>query len=219
MTVESLRDEPKNSIKELLSLELNKARQIGFVTYCLAGNRDVPPEIETDYKRFHRGRYSLEGLRESFEKGAIFIGVEASESMRGRSRAPDSVLDNYHHFLKEYSREMEKAKEPLKSTPKAIIKNYPQFLDDHLFDNYWPDVFAIAFLRGGDNKSFWQYLQTHLRATIFGFAQAADWFGDKKLASESMKLLKEFNNPMRTDPLMIAGLVDLKSSGYPRPTV
>jgi hypothetical protein len=203
MTAESLKEAPKNSTKELLTFELNKARQIGFVTYCLVAKKEIPQRIETNFKKFNIGEYNAGILKKGFEDREIFIGVEMTEVVKEKPNDPESVLNYYKKFLEEYSEELDKSKDPPKSSLGAIKKHYPQLSNDSLLDKYWPDIFAVAF-RGTADKAFWQYLHTHLRATVFGFAQAAVQFKDTNIITQALKLLKESNNLKREDPLKIA---------------
>lgn len=201
--VESLRETRITSVKESLKMELNKARRVGFITYCLVAGKDVPSEIETNFKRFFGGELNLEGLKRDLNEGRLCIGVEMTEScIEQDTKTPILVLMQYGQFLENYSLNLDKAKKPLKGQPMAIGKFYPQLQQDTLFSEYWPDLFPMI----RDDKAFWQYLITHLRATIFGFAQAANQFGDNDVHTKATELVRKFNDKNRIDALELAGM-------------
>lgn len=201
--VESLRETQITSIKEGLEMVLNKSRQVGFITYCLVAGREVPPEVQTNFKRIFGGQWNLEGFKRALNKDSLPIGVESEESYKGQDiKTPGSILAQYSQFLVDYSLNLDKARKPLKRQSTAISNLYPQLPKDTLFNEYWLDLFPMM----REDKAFWQYLITHLRATIFGFAQAANKFGDNEIYIKALELERKFSDKNRTDPLELAGL-------------
>jgi len=200
---ESLRETQITSIKEGLGMELNKARQVGFITYCLVAGKDVPSEIETNFKTAFGGELNVEGLKRGLSEGRLSIGVNMGEWQAKQDiKTPSSVLTLYNQFLEDYSLNLDKAKKPLKGQSTAIGKLYPQLPQDALFNEYWTDLFPMK----RDDKALWQYLITHLRATIFGFAQAANKSGDSEIYTKALGLERKFSNKNRMDALELAGL-------------
>jgi hypothetical protein len=198
---------PMLSMKERLREGLDDSRQVGFITYCIAAGEDIPPRLKTEFKRHFGGTLDQEVIRACLEKGHVLIGADQFDYMFKISALnPKNVLSAYSKIIEQDSNDIIKAKETLVSQRKSVLGKFPGLESDPLFELNWKDVFP--FLR--DDKALCQYSITHLRATILGFSQAAEHFGNREVAKEALDLQERFKDKDRKDPLEIAGIIKPK---------
>lgn len=201
---ESLREKPPTSIKELLRTRLNESRDVGFITYCLVAQKEIPPGTQTDFKREGFGILTPEIIKTDLQKGALWIGKQLSDNRDTvPAMDPQLVLASYKRMFKRYSRDLAEARRTPKSRLSELIRQFPELKNDKLLSDHWPNIFL--FMR--DDKAFIRYSITHLRATILGFAQAALHFGDKTVGDNALELQGRFRDNNRADPLKLAGLI------------
>jgi hypothetical protein len=195
---------PILSMKERLREGLDDSRQVGFITYCIAAGKNIPPGLKTEFKRHFGGALDQEKIRAILEEGHVLMGPDQFDYLFKISALnPKNVLSAYLKIIEKDSNDIVKAKEPLAGQRKSILGNFSRLKSDPLFELNWKDVFP--FLR--DDKALCQYSITHLRATILGFSQAAERFGDNEIARNAFDLQNRFKDTTRTDPLEIAGLI------------
>lgn len=195
------------TFEELLRERLEGARDIGVLTYCVVTGNDPPSWVNLNIRNLPgRGNINLNAVRSSldFGRGLLWIGIGIQDSPAdGVEKNPASVLSAYEQLLEVDVQRMKKAAAPLRSTEKRILQSNPEFSADPLFQAYWQDV--IVLMR--DDKAFYQYSLTQMRATALGFGAAAEEFNDPESMNRALEIAERYKETGRKDPLEIVGFI------------